>query len=58
MDFVETAQYVVVPLVIVAFWLVPLVAGIWALLTLQQIRSMQLATQSKLDTIERLLQRT
>lgn len=57
MDFLGAAQYLVVPMILV-FWLAPILAGVWALVTLQQIRTMQRATQSKLDSIERLLQRT
>jgi hypothetical protein len=37
------------------FWLVPVAAAIWALVTLYRIRSEQQAVQVKLDAIERLL---
>jgi hypothetical protein len=46
-----------VVLVIGLLWGVPIAAAIWALVTLQRIRSEQQAVQLKLDTIERLLQR-
>ena len=39
------------------FWLVPLAAGVWALVTLHRLRAGQDALRSKLDAIERLLQR-
>ena len=48
----------VVILMIVAFWLIPLAAGVWALVTLHRIRTGQQALQTKVDTIERLLQRS
>ena len=48
----------VVILMIVAFWLIPLAAGVWALVTLYRIRTGQQALQTKVDTIERLLQRS
>ena len=44
-------------LVLSVFWLVPLVAGIWALVTLHRVRVGQDAVRSKLESIERLLQR-
>jgi hypothetical protein len=37
------------------FWLVPVAAAIWALVTLYRIRAEQQAVQLKLDAIERLL---
>lgn len=37
------------------FWLVPVAAAIWALVTLSRIRAEQQTVQVKLDTIERLL---
>lgn len=37
-------------------WVIPLVAGIWALITLHRIRTEQHSVQTKLDAIERLLQ--
>ena len=47
----------VVVLFIGIFWVLPLAAGVWALVTLHRIRTGQQALQVKLDTIERLLQR-
>jgi hypothetical protein len=44
-------------LMLSAFWLVPLVAGIWALVTLHRVRVGQDVVRSKLESIERLLQR-
>jgi hypothetical protein len=40
------------------FYAVPLAAAIWALTTLQQIRSTQQQVQLRLAAIERLLQRS
>ena len=40
------------------FWLVPIVAAIWALVTLHRVRVGQEALRARLDAIERLLQRT
>ena len=39
------------------FWIAPIVAAIWALLTLQKIRTGQDDVRVKLASIERLLQR-
>ena len=36
-------------------WLLPVAAAIWALVTLQRVRSAQQAMALKLDSIERLL---
>ena len=44
-------------LVMVAVYAVPLVAVIWALVTLKRIQTGQEAVQSRLESIERLLQR-
>jgi hypothetical protein len=44
-------------LVVVAYWGIPVAAAIWAI-TLKRIRASQQAVQLKLDTIERLLQRS
>ena len=57
MDMVGAPELLIV-LVMVVFWGVPIVAGIWALGTLKKIRDRQQAMQTKLDTIERLLQRS
>ena len=43
-------------LVISVFWLVPVVAGIWALITLHRLRVGQEGVRSRLESIERLLQ--
>jgi hypothetical protein len=45
-------------LMIAGLWLIPIAAGVWALVTLQRLRAGQQAVQVKLDTIERLLQRS
>lgn len=47
-----------VMLVFWIFWVIPAAAAIWALFTLHRIRSGQQAVQTKLDAIERLLQRS
>jgi len=47
-----------VVLIIGAFWLVPVAAGVWALITLQRIRAAQEAMQRQLDAIERQVQRS
>jgi len=39
-------------------WVIPVAAAVWGLVTLQRIRVEQQAVQVKLDTIERLLQRS
>ena len=44
-------------LMISASWLVPIAAGVWALVTLHRVRVGQDAVRSKLEMIERLLQR-
>ena len=49
---------IMVVLVLVVGWLVPLAAGVWALLTLRRIRIGQDAVRATLESIERLLQRT
>jgi hypothetical protein len=48
---------IVVVLMIAVMWLVPLSAGIWALRALYRIRGTQQVLLSKLEVIERLLQR-
>lgn len=49
---------VIVVLIVGAFWLVPVAAGVWALITLQRIRAAQEAMQRQLDAIERQVQRS
>ena len=44
-----------VVLMIGVFWLVPLAAAVWALVTLHRIRTGQQAIEIKLETIERML---
>jgi hypothetical protein len=44
-------------LMIAVVWVVPLSAGIWALVALYRIRGTQQVLLSKLEAIERLLQR-
>lgn len=46
-----------VVLVMFVVYAVPLVAGIWALVTLKRIRVASEAVQARLESIERLLQR-
>jgi hypothetical protein len=45
-------------LIIAPMWLIPVVAGVWALITLQRLRTGQDAVQKKLDAIQSMLQRT
>ena len=45
-------------LVIAGYWALPLAAAIWVIVTLKRIRASQQSLQLKLDTIERLLQRS
>jgi hypothetical protein len=45
-------------LTIAAICLVPIAAAVWALVTLHRIRAGQDAIRRRLDSIERLLQRT
>lgn len=45
-------------LLISLVWVVPVVAGIWALVTLHRIRNGQQALQAKIESIERMLQRS
>ena len=44
-------------LMICAIWLIPIAAGIWAVVTLHRIRTDQKAMQVKLDAIEQAVQR-
>jgi hypothetical protein len=44
-------------LMISSVWLVPIAAGIWALVTLHRVRVGQDEVRAKLELIERLLQR-
>ncbi len=47
-----------VVLMLLALWIIPVAAVIWALVSLYRIRSEQQRMQSKLDAIERMLQRS
>ena len=40
------------------FWIIPLAAGVWALVTLHRIRTSQEDVRRRLEAIERSLQRT
>jgi len=48
----------IIVLVITGFYLVPIGAAVWAIVTLRRIRAEQRTVQLRLDTIERLLQRS
>ena len=45
-------------LVVGMYWAIAIVAAVWVVVTLRRIRAGQQAVQVKLDTIERLLQRS
>ena len=47
----------IIVLMIAVTWLIPVAAGIWALVTLKQLRDGQRAVEGKLDTIAHILQR-
>lgn len=57
MDFVNVPGLIMLAIVAL-YWAVPLAAAIWALTTLNQVRSAQQSIQLELDAIERLLQRS
>ena len=44
--------------ILATFWLIPLAAGIWAIITLQRIRSGQETIRLRLELLERTLQRS
>ena len=44
--------------ILATFWLIPLAAGIWAIFTLQRIRSGQETIRLRLELLERMLQRS
>ncbi len=48
-------QEMVLLFIVASFWLIPIGAAIWAIVTLKQIRSAQKATLRQLDNIEQLL---
>lgn len=56
MDRVGVPELLVI-LMLSAFWLIPVAAGIWALVTLHRVRVGQDSVRAKLESIERLLQR-
>jgi hypothetical protein len=51
-------QEVLFLFIMAATWLIPIAAGVWVIITLQRIRSGQDALRTKLEAIERMLQRT
>jgi hypothetical protein len=56
MRFLAIREIIVV-LIVGAFWLVPMAAGVWALMTLHKIRSSQEEMNRRLEAIERQTQR-
>ena len=49
---------IVVMGILATFWVIPLAAGIWAIVTLQRIRSGQETIRLRLELLERMLQRS
>ena len=49
-------ELLIVLMLVAVRWLVPVAAGVWALVTLLRIRSAQEQMGRKLDAVERLLQ--
>jgi len=49
-------ELLIILIIFGAFYLVPAVAAVWALVTLHRIRTGQEALRLRLETIERLLQ--
>jgi hypothetical protein len=49
---------ILVLLVIALSWLIPIAAGVWALLMLHHVRAAQEDMRRRLESIERVLQRT
>jgi hypothetical protein len=45
-------------MVLVLFWIIPIAAAVWALYTLQRIRSGQEVIRLRLELLERTLQRS
>jgi len=58
MNSIGFPELVVVLFIVGILWVIPLAAGVWALVTLHRIRTGQQALQAKVDTIEQLLQRS
>ena len=50
-------RFGLIPLLLLVFWIIPIIAGIWALVTLQRIRSGQELIRFRLEMLERTLQR-
>lgn len=55
MNLVDFGVPLVAILVVCIVWLVPIAAGVWALVTLHRMRTTQLEMQSRLNAIEQLL---
>lgn len=53
MDMVPMLPFVLIASIL---WLVPIVAAVWALMTLHQLRVGQAAMRARLDRLEQLLQ--
>ena len=51
-------ELVIMGIIAAAFWLIPLAAGIWAIFTLQRIRSGQETIRLRLELLERTVQRS
>jgi hypothetical protein len=49
---------IIIIVVLAIFWLIPIAAGIWTLITLQRIRSGQEVIRLRLEVMERMLQRS
>ena len=58
MSGLGVSELFIVLFIITALYLIPIVAGVWALLTLRRIRVGQEDLRRRLETIERSLQRT
>jgi hypothetical protein len=49
---------IIILVVLGFFWVIPIAAGIWALIMLQRIRSGQEVIRLRLEVMERMLQRS
>ena len=56
-DMSQMGGMAIFVLIAAAFWLIPIAAGIWALVTLHRIRSSQAVILLRLEQLERTLQR-
>ena len=56
-DMSQMGGMAIFVLLAAAFWLIPIAAGIWALVTLHRIRSSQAVILLRLEQLERTLQR-